>query len=342
MKNLKYSLFSFGIAIALLVFFMDSVGWGELLRVYKNTNPFILFFALILSCFGFFLNTHVWKNILEFLKVHMPFKTLLRLFYMSLFANYITPFGQVGGEPFMAYILSKKSKIPYGQGLATIMSADIIGAITPILFSAIGLVYYILTQDVTIVMFKIILALIFLGILIVLGIIMIQTKRKFIEKIIRTVLKLLRRLLKAIKWNEKRINHYFGDNSFTERIDIFYDAFNAVLTEKRWSLVSFTLFATLAQVLALYYCVFALGYNPKLLVFLAVLPLASLSSYLPLPGGLGGMEISIAYLLSLLCNLPIEIAMGSALLFRFITYWIPLGVGGLLTVYTLRKSLGKN
>ncbi len=339
MKKLKYSLFSFGMAIALLVFFMNSVGWGELLRVYRNTNPHILSFALLLSCSGFFLNTHVWKNILEFLKVHMPFRTLLRLFYMSLFANYVTPFGQAGGEPFMAYILSKKSKIPYGQGLATIMSADIIGAIAPIFFSAIGLVYYILTQNVTTVMFEVILALICLGILIIFGIIILQTKRKFIEKIIIAVSRWIRRVLRAIKWDKKRIDRYFGYKPTVERINIFYKTFTAVIAEKRWSIVSFTLLSTLAQVLALYYCVLALGYTPKLLVFLAVLPLASLSSYLPLPGGLGGMEISIAYLLVLLCNLPIGIATGSALLFRVITYWIPLGVGGTLMAYTLRRPI---
>ncbi len=339
MKKLKYPTISFIIALTLLIFFMHFVGWRKLFLVYRNANTPLIFFALVLSTYGFILSAHVWKTILNFLNVKIPFWKIIELFYMSLFANYVTPFGQAGGEPFMAYIVSKESKISYGRGLAVIMSSDVLSAMIPILFGAIGLVYFMIFGNMTAVLFKTIIALALIGILIVVGIIILQTHKEVVERLALTFTKIIQVILKGIRWNQKKIKRYFSNEIMLRRIDLFYETFHSVIDKKRWELLYYTSVATLAQVLALYYSVLALGAKPEFLTFLAVLPLASLSSYLPFPGGLGSMEISITVLLISLCDLPLGVASGAALLYRFITYWIPLGVGGILSIHMVRKKM---
>lgn len=41
------------------------------------------------------------------------------------FANYTTPFGQAGGEPFIAYVLSADTEASYEESLASVSTADL-------------------------------------------------------------------------------------------------------------------------------------------------------------------------------------------------------------------------
>lgn len=54
---------------------------------------------------------------------------------------------------------------------------------------------------------------------------------------------------------------------------------------------------------------------------------------LPLLGGLGGVEVALAVLLSLLAGVDIQVAAALAFLFRLWGYWFVLLLGGASTAY---------
>jgi uncharacterized protein (TIRG00374 family) len=86
-------------------------------------------------------------------------------------------------------------------------------------------------------------------------------------------------------------------------------------------------------VLPLYTSGLALGVDiPLALVVLLVL-LGHLVAALPLPGGLGGVEIVLAGLLTALVGVEAAVAAGVVLLYRLASYWFLILVGVAAAVY---------
>lgn len=109
-----------------------------------------------------------------------------------------------------------------------------------------------------------------------------------------------------------------------------------------WSLVaalatSITL--TLCNVLSLVYCLHALGLQ---LPFAAVLLVFTLGvgsgAAVPTPGGLGGFEAGLAAGF-VAYNIDPAPALGVALLYRLVSYWLPLGAGAVAFVVCQRQKL---
>jgi undecaprenyl-diphosphatase len=58
----------------------------------------------------------------------------------------------------------------------------------------------------------------------------------------------------------------------------------------------------------------------------------------PTPGGLGGVEAGLVGGL-VLANVKLETAVTATILFRFVTYWLPLALGGIALLYAVRRKL---
>lgn len=96
---------------------------------------------------------------------------------------------------------------------------------------------------------------------------------------------------------------------------------------------------TLAYTFALYYSLEALGPSvPFMTVLLAYLAGSALASASPTPGGLGAIEASLAVGLSIL-QVPIDQAIAGVLVFRLITFWLPIIPGLIAFRYAVRHKL---
>ena len=58
------------------------------------------------------------------------------------FANHVTPFGQVGGEPLAAWLLADVSGTPFERSLGAMTSFDTVNVIPSLSLAAVGLGYY--------------------------------------------------------------------------------------------------------------------------------------------------------------------------------------------------------
>lgn len=98
---------------------------------------------------------------------------------------------------------------------------------------------------------------------------------------------------------------------------------------------------TLANILSLYYCAGALGVQLSLIAVILIFTFGvGLATATPTPGGLGGFEAGLvagftAY------NVEASLALAIALLYRLISYWFTLVLGGLAFIVVGRRKLLK-
>lgn len=98
-----------------------------------------------------------------------------------------------------------------------------------------------------------------------------------------------------------------------------------------------TLLQTVTTVLVMWACVDAFGESvPLVLVAVIVLAGTALASAAPTPGGLGAVEAVLATGLTAAAGLDGAVAVSSVLLFRLLTFWLPV-VPGWLAFTTLQR-----
>ncbi|MFB6186734.1 MAG: flippase-like domain-containing protein, partial [Halobacteriaceae archaeon] len=137
-------LVGFGAAIIILIGLVWVVGVDNVLST-LNMLSLSDIIILLLIALGWLL---VWslalRVVLNILDIPAdPIEAFL-LFTAATFANNITPFGQAGGEPFSALLISRATEAEYERALAAIASIDTLNFIPSILLAILGLSYYLL------------------------------------------------------------------------------------------------------------------------------------------------------------------------------------------------------
>jgi uncharacterized protein (TIRG00374 family) len=98
---------------------------------------------------------------------------------------------------------------------------------------------------------------------------------------------------------------------------------------------------TVTYVLCLHFAILAIGIHLPLVVTLLIFTFAlGTGNFTPTPGGLGGFEAGLAAAL-VAYRVPLSEALAAALLFRLITYWLPLIAGLIAFTLAQRQSLFK-
>ena len=147
-KRLK-DLFWFAVATGIFVFLIQMADPAKILSAFRDANLFYVFLS-VLSGFGVLLAwTLNWRNFFQVSDISCSFPRTFQLFSAGQFLNSVTPLGQFGGQPFMAYLISKHSDTSYEKSLATVMSADVLAIIPLSTFVILGYSYITITGTVS-------------------------------------------------------------------------------------------------------------------------------------------------------------------------------------------------
>jgi glycosyltransferase 2 family protein len=97
---------------------------------------------------------------------------------------------------------------------------------------------------------------------------------------------------------------------------------------------------TFAYILCLDVSVRAVGVTHAPFFAIAVVYLTgnALGSIVPTPGGLGAVELALSGGLTTIAHVPGAYALSAVLLFRLITFWLPVPVGWVALNYLQRKD----
>jgi uncharacterized protein (TIRG00374 family) len=95
-----------------------------------------------------------------------------------------------------------------------------------------------------------------------------------------------------------------------------------------------------AYILCLAACVRAFDRSVPSIASIAVVYLTGivLGSVIPTPGGLGTVETALIAELTTVAGLPSAVAVSAVLLFRLLTFWLPVPVGWVALNYLERKQ----
>ncbi|MFB6132389.1 MAG: YbhN family protein [Halanaeroarchaeum sp.] len=266
------------------------------------------------------------KTVLASMDVQLSTSTSFFVYAAAVFANNVTPFGQAGGEPVTALIVSKVSETRYETGLVAIASVDVLNVVSSaaVVFFGIGVYTTRFTLGSSIMAAVGSVVVILIGIVITFGLGW-RYRHGLVDTVSGPIARGLDRMtigpLASRRITEagvaERMNRFFGNVEVIAE-DRQRLAVALALSLLGWLLQAATLVAAFA----------ALGYDLSTVVTLFVIPLAYLAGITPLPGGLGGIEATFVALLVPTTGTGAAVVTASVILFRVATYWMPVAIGG--------------
>ncbi|WP_435095230.1 lysylphosphatidylglycerol synthase transmembrane domain-containing protein [Halorubrum sp. N11] len=310
-------------AIAVLAVLFVVVGADRVIGTLLAADP-----ALVAATFGLALCwLTAWslmlRTVLGSLGVDLPVTTSFLVYAGAVFANNVTPFGQAGGEPVAAALISRVSGSRYETGLVGIASVDVLNVVPSISIVFLGVGYYATTAAVGERLEVAVTVAVALSAAIVTAIGLGWRYRRAIVD----------RLPSAVAGAAGRLDRFDADSveaGLAARLRNFFEDIERVGTSP-WRLaaaVGLSLSGWLFQAAALTVAFAAVGYQISPVVPLFAVPLANLAGATPLPGGLGGIEAAFVALLVPTTGVPASAATAAVLVFRGGIYWMPVAIGG--------------
>ncbi|WP_232686636.1 lysylphosphatidylglycerol synthase transmembrane domain-containing protein [Halobacterium zhouii] len=266
------------------------------------------------------------RTVLGVLGQHLSVPRAIAVYASTTFANNVTPFGQAGGEPFSAYLISNETDIEYDTGFAAISSVDAIHFVPSLTLGVLGIGYVgataALTRRLTMVAGVV-------GVLAVGLPIAAYFGWRNRERVEAGVARVVTPIVHAVG----RVVPQFDApdaSGIEERVDRFFVAIDRVAADRRGLAVAvgYSALGWLALVASLWSSLFALGYVVPLSVVLVAIPVGDLAAAAPLPGGLGGVEALYVLVLATLTPVSAGAVAAAVLVHRGATYLFPIVLGG--------------
>ncbi|MGM0716891.1 MAG: lysylphosphatidylglycerol synthase transmembrane domain-containing protein, partial [Halobacteriota archaeon] len=243
----------------------------------------------------------------------------------AVFANNVTPFGQAGGEPVAAALISKVSETRYETALVSIASVDVLNVVPSISLIVIGVGYYATSTAVgERVETAVGTAVVLIGGIVVAMLLVWRYRHTIVEHLPSMLSPYLGRIGRGHIETEPL------EADITDRLRRFFENIEQVATNRRTLtlIVGFSLAGWLFQAAALMAAFGSLGYSVSPAVLVFVIPLANLAGAAPLPGGLGGIEAAFIALLLPTTGISAASITAAVLIFRGAIYWMPVLIGG--------------
>jgi hypothetical protein len=313
------TLLGFAIAGILLYLFAAGIGLRDVTQALARADPRWLAAGCLSTVLCLALWGKAWQVVLGVAGIDVPYHRLVVTYFAATFANYVTPLGQAGGEPFIAYVLSRDTEASYEDSLASVVTADLLNLLPFFSFSAIGMSVLLLQAQLPTVAKGLAQGLLVMAV----GVpALVAAGWRYRERVRGGVLRLVEPLA--------RVTSRISVDGAARRIDDLFEAFDRI-AQDRVALVKAVVFAYLGWVffaLPLYFAGQTLGVPVDLLLVLFIVPASTLAGLTPSPGGLGGVEFALVALLVALTPVGTAAALALALVYRVMSYWFALVVGG--------------
>ncbi len=285
---------SAALVFALMFYIVDA---REVFRAASGADPVLLAaVAGTILLWNVSWGLALW-NVVRALDIPLPVHTAVLVNAAGAFANHVTPFGQAGGEPVTAWLLSKTADTEYEVGLASITSLDAINVVPSLTFAAVGSLYYVTTETggpLGVLPLAVITAAVALPLAALLA---WRFRAPLRARFGTTATTALARVVSVVP----RVSLPSADD-LADRVSGFADALGrvAVSRERLAAAVGCSALGWAFQAIGLWVTFLALDSFVPLYVPFFVLPLGKVGSIFPTPGGLGGTEAINVTLLTLL------------------------------------------
>ena len=291
-----------------------------------NINPLFLLLSLFLIFSYWFFRAVVLKNFVSKFKNNFKLFDAFRVHMSTIFFDQVTPFAS-GGQPYQIYKLTKEEKLPVSSSTNIVFQTFIVYQIAFLFLTTLAFLYNLIFRIYPIN--PVLKSLVTLGFIVnlVVGIVMFSVAflEKFNNFLIGLGIKILFKL-KIIKDKEKQ------EQKWRENTKQFHDSALFLLKDKKNFIKGILL--NILSILSIYIIpiviFYGLGINGEItgietLVTAAYVTL--MGSYIPLPGGTGGLEYGFLVFFGCFINEPKLTA--SMIIWRFITYYLGIIIGAI-------------
>lgn len=314
----KYLWFAFSAILFLGLLYIADV--NKFIDALESANLYLLIPALILGLSTYVIWGITWHMFFNQMEIKSGFVKTLEMFMAGNFLNSVTPLGQFGGEPFMAYIVSKNTDSSYERSLSCVVSADIVNAVPFVTFLAGGVAYLFFFSSVNNLIMQATYVSIVLGTLGGIIVYLLWFDEELLEKYIFMALDYLE---KYTSFGSKLTK--IAKGKITAAKSAFLEAGKNPELLLKAMLITHLTFIT--QIASLYFILLSLGLEPMIPAIYFTLMLAGLATFSPTPGGSGTFEAAFAGMFLLFYSVNFATALTTAILFRLMTYWPALLIG---------------
>lgn len=313
-KNIKYSLLFITFVLVVLLLLAATKETKELI---KKINWIFLFIAIICILFYEALNSFKIKILCESIGEKLSFLEALKIIFVGNFLAAITPF-QTGGLPLQLYLFQKNG-VRVGKGSAVLIMSGLTFAFLGVLAIPIIVAYSKIKISKIFIYSVVAYIIAFIGLYF------------FVEKPEEVKNFMIKKFnLKKRKGGEKII-------WFLDETKYLKKSFVYILKKERKKFY-FSLFLTFISVI-FYFSIapliaYGLGFKFKIMhAVVAQFITTFLTFFFPTPGASGGAEFIFSS--SFIRFIPLNEIAFYTLMWRFITFYIPSIIGGIITIKIL-------
>lgn len=319
----------FLVAAVLLYLFGWALGWERILDVLGRADLGWMVVACVSTAVCLVLWTKGWDIVLSVVGVDIPLSHLVPTYFAATFGDYVTPFGKAGGGPLIAYVLSTHDRASYEEALASVVTTDSLNLLPFFSFAGLGVLALALQGEVPDRIRPLLYGLGGMALAVpVVGFLLWQREVWVVRAVSRIG-----------SWLAAR-TRFVDAADLEERVVEFFSLLDRV-GRSRARLVEVLVLAYAGWVLfaaPMWLSGMALGVELDLLLVGFVVPASAMASFVPTPGGLGGVEAAVAGLLVVLGGVPVATAAAIALLYRAASYWFVVLTGGLAALWVVYRS----
>jgi uncharacterized protein (TIRG00374 family) len=319
----------FVVAVVLIYLLGAVVGWERTVEGLRMADPWWVLAALASTVLGLVAWGKTWQVVLSAVGVSVRFRKLVVTFFAATFANYVTPMGQAGGEPFIAFILSRDTDADFEQSLASVGIADVLRILPFLNVGLVGLGYLVWQADLPEGLEVFAYLLVAFAVAMPLGVVLAWRYRAGLR----------RGVLWGVGPLTRRTERYSRE-SIDERIGRLYESLD-VIRESPRELAVAVVFAYVGWVffaLPLYFSGLALELFVPLWLVCFLVPIAVIAGSTPLPGGLAAIEGTLVALLVALRPFTGGEALAVTTVYRLTSYWFVVVFGGLAALWVLYRA----
>lgn len=335
MKNLKKnSIILLIITFVVLVCVLKD-DFPSIIETLKNANFFWIGIALLCFFIAIAFEARAYQEIIQGYAYKYQFKQAYKMLLITKFFNGITPFSS-GGQPMQIYML-KKDGVRLTKATNIIIQNFIIYQAALVAFGLIAIIinYYLeLFTDITLLKQLVTIGFI-VNTLVMVGLIIISFSSKFNHFMIQKGISILSKL-KLVKNKEEK------QKEWREKVDDFHEGAIYLRQNKGLCIRTFiyNIIYLFLTYLMPYFVILALAKKE-----VNITPLTSIcasayvliiGSFVPIPGASGGIEFG--YLKFFGNFVTGSLLKASLLIWRSISYYLPMIIGGVLFSTNTRKE----
>jgi len=248
-------------------------------------------------------------------------------------AHNLTPFGQAGGVPIGAAILSTRSESNYEEFFAALSMKDLISFVPAILVFVIGGSYILLYEQSVPDQLRPLFGIFAAAVVLICGAVLL------VNRYSAAAHRLLERL---VAWVNRTVARFplvpeLDSEELQDRLDNFSASIGQIASDRGTVILASALATTafVAQGTLLWLTLGAVGVEVPWALAVFIVPVSLLASGLPLPGGSGGVESVQILMILAVAGTTSTPTITAVVLSRGLVFWTPIVLGS-LTLFTLK------